>query len=291
MRSHKARYIIVALGFIVLAFPARIYSQPPNPPLDMTPDRSVGVLSEDPGYGERWSTSIFPFGNYVGPDTGQDVFCRTYLRFPLDAIPAGSVIQSATLFVFVDDYWPGPGSAPMSVYPVAADWTPESVDWYDMAAWPPLDGAVATTAVSSDRGWFTWDVTALVREWASGARPNYGLALAAVEPNQVTDNWAAARRLSANEPGTQPRLFVAYIAPTATPGGPPPTATPLPPTVVPQPSATPQPAAATATPTPIPILLPETGGTSAEAACWPLGIWLMTCILVTLMARRHQPAS
>ncbi len=253
--------ITIVLSGIVLAYIAQAYAQPPNPPLDVIPDRSVGVLSEDPGYGERWSTTVFPFGNYTGTVSGEAVFCRTYLHFPLD-VPAGAGIDRATLSVFVDDYWPGPGSAPMSVYPVLADWAPEGVDWYDMAAWPPLGGAVATTVVSSDGGWFTWDVTALVREWASGVRSNYGLALAASDPAAVTDNWAAARRLTAGDPATLPYLTLAFAVPvtvTVVPPTPVPTETPAP---APPPPPAPSPSP---TPTPVPALLPETGGTSTVA--------------------------
>lgn len=272
---------MAVLCLIALFPPVQAHAQPPNPPFDATPDQSVGVLSEDPGYGERWSATIFPFGNYTGTVSGEAIFCRTYLHFPLD-VPAGSVVQSATLFVFVDDYWPGPGSAPMSVYPVTTDWTVEGVDWYDMGAWPALDGAVATTVVSSDGGWFPWDVTGLVREWVSGARSNYGLALAAADLGSTASNWAAARRLLADEPGTRPHLFVSYITPTATPGGPPPTAVPQP-TLVEQ-TATPQPAAPTATPvltpTPIPILLPETG---ALRTSLPIGLAFVACGLLLLL--------
>ncbi|MBC7227876.1 MAG: DNRLRE domain-containing protein, partial [Thermoflexales bacterium] len=171
------KWFFVLILLAGLGAGARAWAQsPPTPPPIQYPDLSVGVLSEDPGYGERWSTEIFPFGNYVGPTTGQDVFCRTYLKFPISF--ASDSFTQAVLHVYVDDYWPGPGGAPMSVYPVAEDW-PAGVDWYDMATWPELGSPVATTQVTSDGGWFSWDVTGLVREWASGARPNDGLALAA----------------------------------------------------------------------------------------------------------------
>ncbi len=215
------------------------------------PDRGVGVLSADPGYGERWSTTIFPFGNYTGTVSGEPIFCRTYLHFPVETRP-GAQVPSATLFVYVDDFWPGPGGAPMSLYPVEEDWSVEGVDWTDMANWPALGAPVATTMVTSDGGWFSWDVRGLVEGWVSGARPNYGLAIAAADLNAVTDNWAAARRLTADSPETRPRLEYSLqipatvtIAPTPTPQVP----------QAPAPSPAPPP-----TPTPVPALLPETGG-------------------------------
>lgn len=257
---------------------AQAQTTPPTPPPIQYPNLSVGVLSEDPGYGERWSTEIFSFGNYVGPTTGRDVFCRTYLRFPISS--AGSFTQ-AVLRVYVDDYWPGPGSAPMSVYPVAEDW-PAGVDWYDMATWPELGSPVATTRVTSDGGWFSWDVTRLVREWASGARPNYGLALAAADLNSLDANWAAARRLSAGDPATRPYLEITWVTPTPTLV---PTATPEP-TVAPPPAPEPFP-----TPTPVLALMPETG--RADGAFGATGWWLVglvSGILVFWVLHRRRTA-
>ncbi|TET99466.1 MAG: DNRLRE domain-containing protein [Dehalococcoidia bacterium] len=273
--------LITAIGFCLatLALPARAQA-----PLQIYPDQSVGVLSEDPISGERWSTSVFPFGNYVGPISRDDVFCRTYLRFPFDAIPASATIQSATLYVYVDDFWPELGSAPMATYPVTAAWTPDGVDWYDMGAWPALGGAVATTDVSSDGGWFTWDVTGLVQGWVDGT-PNYGLAVASAYLGSAESNWAAARRLTAGDPATRPYLEVTFLEPTPTPTCTPKPPPPPPPTATPQPPA--PPATPVPTPTPEPILLPVSGLPPAPAHLWPPLVGL--ALLVTgLLLFRHR---
>lgn len=285
VEAKRALWPIVAtvLCTATLALPAWAQTA-----LQVYPDQSVGVLSEDPSDGERWSTSVFPFGNYVGPVSGEDVFCRTYLRFLLDTIPAASTIQSATLYVFVDDYWPQPGSAPMSAYPVTVSWAPASVDWYTMAAWPTLGGAVVTTTVTSDRGWFTWDVTPLVQDWINGT-PNFGLAIAAADLSSAASDWAAARRLTANNAATLPYLDITYVeptptpAPTATPEPPPPP--PPPPTAVPQPTAPPVP-----TPTPEPILLPATGGEPSSPASGfllAIGGLALSAALTMAISRGH----
>jgi hypothetical protein len=266
---------MIAAGLCIAALALSARAQPA---LQIVPDRSVGVLSEDPSSGERWSASIFPFGNYVKLDSGEDVFCRTYLHFPLDAVPAGSTVQSAMLYVYVDDYWPDAGGAPMSAYLVTVDWTPEGVDWYGMSAWPALGGAVATTTVTSDEGWFAWDVTGLVQGWLGDA-PNYGLAVAAADLSSTASNWATARRLTANDPNTCPYLDVVFVEPTAT-ATPTPTptatATPTPsppPTATPRPPASAPPATLVPTPTlvltPEPILLPITGQAADLALLWP----------------------
>ena len=277
---------IIAIGLCLtgLALPTLAQTS-----AQISPDQGIGVLSEDPGTGQRWSTSVFPFGNYVGTTSGDDVFCRTYLHFPLDAIPAGATIQSATLYNYVDDFWPGPGGAPMSTYPVTADWT--GADWNDMSTWPALGGAVATTDIFSTQGWYTWDVTTLVQDWLGGT-PNYGLAVAAADPGSAASDWAAARRLTADDPATYPYLAITFTEPTPTsspqPPPPPPTATPQPPPPPPRPTATPQPAPTPVpvpSPTPEPILLPETGGDSA----WVYGLLLLIviCGLVSYRSVSH----
>ncbi len=276
----KRWWVAFPILFGLVLLPAIIRAQGGT---DLLPDRSVGVLSADPGYGERWSTSIFPFGNYTGTISGEAIFCRTYLHFPLGVQP-GAVVPNATLFVYVDDFWPGPGGAPMSVHPVLQDWTVEGVDWTDMGNWPSLGAPVATIMVTSSEGWFAWDVTSLVQAWVSSAQPNYGLAIAAADPNAVTDNWAAARRLTANSLNTRPYLTYSIEVPaTATIGTPPPAPVPTAPPPPPAP-------APTFTPTPIPVLLPETGrtgGTSGAARGWWLaGLVLWVPIFWALRRRR-----
>ncbi len=257
MRRVWGTVIVLVVGLMFL--PAVIGAQ--GTP-DLLPDRSVGVLSADPGYGERWSTTIFPFGNYTGTVSGRAIFCRTYLHFPV-TVQADAQVDRATLYVYVDDFWPGPGGAPMSVYPLSGDWTVEGVNWNEMGAWPPLEAPVATTAVNAAPGWFAWDVTALMQAWVSGARPNYGLAIAAADLNAVSDNWAAARRLTADSPDTRPYLAYAItVLATATPETPAPTPVPTtpPPTTAPTASPPSEPTTPAApTPTPQPVLLPATG--------------------------------
>ncbi len=276
------------IPFIVISLVALALTVQAQTNLQIYSDQSVGVLSEDPASGERWSTSVFPFGNYIGPASGADVLCRTYLRFPLDGVPAGAAIQSATLYVYVDDFWPAPGDAPMSVYPVTEDWTTAGVDWYDVNAWPALGGAAATITVTSDLGWFAWDVTSLAQGWLSGAS-NYGLVVAAADLTSSASDWAAARRLTADDPATRPYLEILFFEPTPSP--PPPTATPSPPpppTSAPQPTSQPSPPATPLpTPTPEPILLPATGQTRVVSRLGTALVGLALLMAAKLARRGH----
>lgn len=286
LKRHQPLFIIVIVACLAaLALPARAQA-----PLQIYPDQAVGVLSEDPGSGDRWSTSILPFGNYVGPDSGEDIFSRTYLHFPLDTVPTGATVRSAILYVYVDDFhWAESGGTVMEVYPVEQDWTPGGVNWDDMTNWPALGSGVVGTEVTPNEGWYMWDVTALVQGWLGGT-PNQGLAIAAADLASTASNRAAARRLTAGDPATRPYLEVDVetASPTSTPTSPPaPTATPSSPPA-PAPTA-PPPLSPSPTATPA-ALLPMTGTWLGGAG------WLLLCVGLTAgglillsIRRRSQP--
>ncbi len=264
--------------------------------VQLGPDQgmSLGVITPRP---DTWSTdhstAILPFGNYLGAQTGQPVYSRAYLAFPLNELPAGAVVQQATLELYVDD-WPFDGSATLGVYQVTAAWD-ETMDWAGRA--PLATPALATTSVSSTPGWYAWDVTTLVQGWANGA-PNYGLALAAYpDPNATPDatGWAAAAQgRTGSDPTLAPRLTIVYVlaqTPTPTPPAPPPTQPPPTPTPSGPPPTQPPP---TATPEagPTPALLPISGGSPSPPS--PL-LWLAGGIVLALTAwlasrHRHHPS-
>ena len=274
---HWCRRIGLAM-FVVMASIALMLSQVPafaqGPTvitIQLGPDTgmSLGVISRQP---ETWptdhSTAILPFGNYIGPQTGEATYARSYLWFPLDSIPAGAIIQEARLEVYVDD-WPFEGEAYLGVYTVASEWD-EAMTWSARA--PVVTPALSIAQVSSSAGWYAWDVTEQVKAWLSG-EPNYGLMLAAVpEPDVEPDgtNWACAARGRTNpDPSLAPLLIITLLVPTPTPTYTPtpvpPTPTPVPPTPAP---ATPTPVPPTPTPVPqltplpTPPYLPVTGGDS-----------------------------
>lgn len=177
--------------------------------------QNIGVLSEIPsGWSGDASTTILPFGNYVGPTSGHDIQTRTYLQFPLSAIPSSATVTLASLQVYVND-WPFDGSADLGVYRVTASWD-ENMAW---ATRPTTDNTLrALAAVSSVEGWVSWDVTSLTQEWQSGA--NHGLMLGgAPTPDARAGNgWAAAAvGRTADNAAHAPRLVVSYNLPRPTP--------------------------------------------------------------------------
>ena len=92
MRGNKVLRAIGLVGILLLLLsPAISHGQGGGTvTIQLGPNsgQSIGVLSEIPeGWSSDSSTEVLPFGNYIGPISGHDIQTRSYLRFPLSAIP------------------------------------------------------------------------------------------------------------------------------------------------------------------------------------------------------------
>jgi hypothetical protein len=234
--------------------------------LSPTVGQNIGLI--DPPWEDGtppYNPALLPFGNYVSVQRHNNVFARSYMRFPLDAIPAGATVTSARLEVYVMG-WPFTGTATIGAYRVTAAWN-ETMTWATRVGSDPAP--VSTANVSSAVGWYDWDVTALVQAWRAG-QPNNGVMLAAVPPadsGTVTPpGWAgeAPGRMSPDA-AHAPRLIVNFTVPTVTPRPTTPAPTqPLPPEKPPKDTPVPSVAPATSTPVPTPAILPQTGAPIVE---------------------------
>ena len=97
---------------------------------------------------------------------------RSFVKFDLSTIPAGSIIDSATLRLFLQN---APGSSRTDdVYRVTgADWAEGTITWNNapaVAATPTDSNATGTTAGA----WIDWDVTEDVVAFKAGTYSNYG---------------------------------------------------------------------------------------------------------------------
>jgi len=130
------------------------------------------------------------------------------MRFPglLGTVPPGSTVTSATLKVNCTNL----GNA-MKIYRLTEDWSEGGATWSSRlpgTAWTNAgaDGstshaATAFTADCSATGWRTFDITALVQEWASGAA-NLGIVL--------VDGGADGIDFDSSESANPPVLTVQY---------------------------------------------------------------------------------
>ena len=187
------------------------------------------------------------------------------LKFPLDAIPEGAEIISATMtFTMASGAYPW-GRGDVAAVQVLSDtnWTEDTVTWNTAPDVDPnAPEAEATLNPYSANGTDTWDVTELVRYARSQGITN----TLSVRIYPKRGAWRDSHEWQSKEGGRSraPRLRIVFRpaaatptpTPTSTPTSPPaPTPTPTP-TVPPAPTATPTPTVGPS-PTPIPTASPS----------------------------------
>nr|WP_240512052.1 family 10 glycosylhydrolase [Paludifilum halophilum] len=125
-------------------------------------DSFVGQAHSDTNYD---GSAYLSMGNHSTLGT-----TRSYLRFDLPEIPKGSRINWAKLNFF---HTGGDTTeARIELYPVADVWEESSITWDRQ----PKQYFAYSSHTVSDRGWVSFWITQLVRDWYNGT-PNYGVCL------------------------------------------------------------------------------------------------------------------
>jgi len=179
-----------------LGFGMPIYSPPPATPRQTLSVRHKlnGATVEDGDVGgdtncgnnldlwTQWGAANHAGGSHINIQNQSDVsdwpcFSKTYITFPLDAVPAGKSIISATLTLQLFGNAGGPGEAKPSliqVSTVAESWNEQALTWNNAPLAEQNIGAAWVNPVAAFPGWpgvpWTWDVSRAVAEaYASGA--------------------------------------------------------------------------------------------------------------------------
>ncbi|MBC7240838.1 MAG: DNRLRE domain-containing protein [Anaerolineae bacterium] len=229
---------LAALSFLALGLPAAQAQIPQTASafIVLTPTADACVLEGYPNVNLGSTSDMWAgYDDFLNPP-GR--IARSYLAFPLPAIPAGQQVITASLRIYHVFTWDLPDTLDhITAYAVNSAWTETGITWNSAPAWGPAYGSAD---VGFEIGsWYELDVTELVRDWVAGRRPNYGIVLRGEEASGPDASW---RGFSTKEGDNPPQLVVAY--------GPPATATPTPShTHTPTSSATPT-ATLTSTPTP-----------------------------------------
>jgi len=193
------------------------------------------------------------------------------LRFNLLSIPAGAILNQATLrlYAYTRD---SAASMDVQVHAVLRHWVDAQANWSQAttdSTWgaPGANdtetdrsaNSVAARSVVSASGWYTFDVGSLVRTWIDNPDNNYGVILRGSGADPVAYSFA-----SANYPviSVRPQLVIDCIIPS-------PSATPTP-TLTPMPSrtstpGTPTPATRTPTATPTATRSPTPTATATRS--------------------------
>jgi hypothetical protein len=145
------------------------------------------------------------YDDYLNPD-GKIV--RSLIKFDVSAIPIGTPLNGAVLNVYLGGSWDYPGrTRTMTAYRIGSNWAELSVTWNTA---PALSTAYGSTGVTHGAwGWYSFDVTALVRGWVNHTIPNYGVALRGPEGSGIDSSW---KSFSTREGSYPPQLVITYDA-------------------------------------------------------------------------------
>jgi hypothetical protein len=154
---------------------------------------NLGVVGTNAGMHEFRSLIQFDLSSLTVPANGitfatLELFCAAVTPFNDTATPPQPI--------------PGTGLGIVSLHEVTSAWGETSVTW---ATFPTFSLAAASSQLVDTAGrWYSFDVSDIVRDWATGATPNLGLAIQMDSPDgQVTLQGAGSFAA-----GQAPRLTV-----------------------------------------------------------------------------------
>ena len=152
---------------------------------------------------DAWITSgqtNWNYGAHVVMRTQENAGQRSLLEFNLSNLPFDVTVINAQLELYVDRLV---NSGLVEIHAVTTSWMEGTCQGAgctaDGATWDSYDGtntwstsgsdhvaeAAATTDVDMAATWFSWDITALVQDWAKGKRPNFGMLLKTLSGSEV----------------------------------------------------------------------------------------------------------
>src|SRR5215210_2181607 len=206
---------VVLVGLAAAAGPAQAGNDPATYRAAPSADVSLPFWCD---WGYDWDERCYrDFSDRLSVGGDADKVWRSALRFPLDTIPSGSVILSATLLLSFDGVCHAPRkterpcparSYTIDIHPI---FTP---DWFherevDIG---PLVASGSFWAQTRQR--LSWDVTDLVIEWVEYGAPNDGLLLKLADSQE--DFSVSGPKLPSAEfsnVALRPALEVTYLQP------------------------------------------------------------------------------
>ncbi|MBV7338236.1 DNRLRE domain-containing protein, partial [Chloroflexi bacterium TSY] len=156
-------------------------------------------------------------GIWVGYDTDALKSRRSLLKFDLSEIPKGSRIDTATLSLFMADTTPNDAPMTVTAYPLKGDFN-EAFTWNQHLALGIDTTQSASTQVTTESTWFTWQLKELVQVWLddSNRTVHFGLRLDGNE-NPAPHRRGFYSKDCTNCENRFPKLEITYSTPTATP--------------------------------------------------------------------------
>jgi hypothetical protein len=238
---------------------------------------SSGVLDLSPAdttlnLDAQYHSTAATLGTYTWPD--RTVANAIVLKFDIPTLPAGAVIEEATLNLTLveSDSFPEPtytvsahkllgknvvvGSATGYSFDGASPWTPSTCCYSSIPlAQTDISPTYERRAIDKSPGLKTWTLTNLVQEWVTNPSSNVGMLLNS-DTSMPKDRYRLFASMEHPDARLRPSLHIRYSAnggPSIVAPAPAP-----PPAAAPAPAPTPSPAPAPA-PVPAPATPPQSG--------------------------------
>ena len=136
---------------------------------------------------------------------------RSLVQFDASSIPAGASISEATLHLYLWNSCDiGERTHVVTVYRTNASWSESSVTWNTKPGYAEQYGSASIP--SRTWGWYSFDVTDLVRGWVDGSFSNYGLM---VRGPESSGTGSARLGFATRETTYDPYLEVTYVGTAA----------------------------------------------------------------------------
>jgi hypothetical protein len=143
------------------------------------------------------------YDDYLSPD---GKIARSLIQFNTSGIPAGTSISNAVLRVYLVGSWDYPGrSRTVNSYRIVSAWSESSVTWDTSPS--PAEAYGSASIKAGAWGWYSFDITNLVRGWVNGTMSNYGVMLRGPEQSGTDSSW---RSFSTREGAYTPQLVISY---------------------------------------------------------------------------------
>ena len=173
-----------------------------------------GANGEDSYLDKQWKDTNFGTSTTMLLD-GRNPNYYPLMRFDLSSIPAGAVIDGASLSLYQSAGIGNPVTA--NLHYVIAQWDELQVTWNDRltgVAWATGGGdfaprIISTIDIDNNVGWRAWNITQLIDLWHRGRLTNYGLIIEAPNPGATSTKTFYSSDYVA-DPTRRPKLEVWY---------------------------------------------------------------------------------
>ena len=170
--------------------------------LSLGPVADAYILSAAPGANYGTAATL-----WVGRQS-ERALNRSLFRFDLSGIPEDATVLSAGFRAYLVGASESPRTLDVELKGIDTAWGETTVTWSTPLDYTAMDNVLA---VGTPAGYYSWDVTSLVRTWVrDGAGSNHGLALWSADEDLLGWRGFASREYAVVAP-LPPQLEVVYL--------------------------------------------------------------------------------